>query len=295
MVVLNIKRGDKQLFLFETTCPSDVDEVTKQVVEVHNLRLRIQRLCGQCEELCNYGPSKPPGKEGIDRYTNEDGTMKDGVTEDGVDLASKYTHYKEDPTGRRTGDAPAPELAAVIRKQCAEAMAAQSEKQAEARVCLNAEMLKGQCDLIGGAVTIAYPMGLPEHDPVKGELEDDMDLSGSQFGKDVMEVETAQMWWAGKQMLREGQILSDYIGKNEKTKLIVKLQRAGAGQPTREPAIDEETQKKMMAFYHKKQEMMKQVEEDDDDSFANSAWADPKALARSMQGMGPISAGPRGR
>ena len=49
MVVLNIKRGDKSLFLFETTCPSPVDEVTRQVVLVHNLRLRIQRLCGQCE------------------------------------------------------------------------------------------------------------------------------------------------------------------------------------------------------------------------------------------------------
>jgi hypothetical protein len=87
-------------------------------------------------------------------------------------------------------------------------------------------------------------------------------------------------------MLREGQVLSDYIGKNEKTKLIVKLQRSGGGQPTREPAIDEETQKKMMAFYHKKQEQMKALEDDDDDSFANSSWADPKALQRQFQGMG---------
>ena len=38
------------------------------------------------QELCEYGPAKPPGKEGIDKYTNEDGTLKDGVDEDTVDL-----------------------------------------------------------------------------------------------------------------------------------------------------------------------------------------------------------------
>ena len=247
---------------------------------------------GSAQQLCEYGPAKPPGKEGIDRYTNQDGTMKDGVTEDGIDHAAVFPHYKEDPQGQRTGDAPAPELAAVIRKQCGEALAAQSEQQAERRVALTAAMLQGQIDLVGGAVTIAYPMGLPEHDPVKGELEDDMDLAGSQYGKDILEPETAQLWWAGKQMLREGQVLSDYIGKNEKTTIIVKVQKSGAGQPTREPAIDEETQKKMMAFYHKKQEQQKHIEEDDDDAFANSSWADPKALQRQFQGMGSISMGP---
>ena len=214
--------------------------------------------------------------------------MKDGVTEDEVDLAAKYPHYKEDPTGQRTGDAPAPELAAVIRKQCAEASAAAADDQVAKRVCLTPEMLQSQIELVGGAITIAYPMGLPEYDPVKGELEDNMDLSGSIHSKEVLEADTAQMWWAGKQMLREGQVLSDYIGKNEKTKLIVKLQKAGAGQPSREPAIDQETQKKMMAFYHKKQEALKAAEDDDDDSFANSSWADPKALQRQFQGMGNI-------
>lgn len=238
------------------------------------------------QELCEYGPAKLPGKEGIDKYTNEDGTLKDGVDEDTVDLAVKYAHYKEDPTGRRTGDAPDPALAAVISKQCAEAMAAVDVAQVEKRVCLSSEMLQGQIDLVGGAITIAYPMGLPDYEPVKGELEDDMDLAGTIHAKEVLDPATAQMWWAGKQMLREGQVLSDYIGKNEKTKLIVKLQRSGGGQPTREPAIDEETQKKMMAFYHKKQEQMKALEDDDDDSFANSSWADPKALQRQFQGMG---------
>ena len=231
------------------------------------------------QELANYGPGKPPGKEGIDRYTNEDGSLKDGVDEDTIDLAVKYQHYNEDPQGQRTGDAPAPELAAVIRKQCTEAGAVVDTAQVEARVVLTAEMIQGQIDLLRGAVTIAYPMGLPEYDMVSACLDDDEDLSGSASGKEVMDDETACLWWAGKQMLREGQTLRDYvrfileimhfvpklmhfvlymmdftlkhdefsqIGKNEKTKVVVKLQAAGGGAPTREPAINEETQKKMM-------------------------------------------------
>ena len=205
------------------------------------------------QELANHGPAKPPGKEGIDRYTNEDGSLKDGVDEDQVDLSVKYAHYNEDPQGQRTGDAPAPELAAVIRKQCAEASAAVDANQVDAKVPMTAELIAGQIDLLRGAVTIAYPMGLPDYDRVSACLDDDEDLSGSASGKEVMDPETACLWWAGKQLLREGQTLRDYIGKNEKTKVVVKLQNAGTGAPTREPAISEEEQKKMMAFYHKKQ------------------------------------------
>ena len=48
MVILNIKMAEKPCFLFETTCPSDCNTVTEEVVKIYNLRLRIQRLCMQC-------------------------------------------------------------------------------------------------------------------------------------------------------------------------------------------------------------------------------------------------------
>lgn len=35
-----------------------------------------------------------------------------------------------------------------------------------------------------------------------------------------------QLWWAAKEMQR-GKKLQDYIGKNEKTKLVVKIQKVG--------------------------------------------------------------------
>jgi len=37
------QRSDDQQFLFETTVEAGVTETVKEMVEVHNLRLRIQR------------------------------------------------------------------------------------------------------------------------------------------------------------------------------------------------------------------------------------------------------------
>ena len=40
----------------------------------------------------------------------------------------------------------------------------------------------------------------------------------------VLDENSTQLWWAGKELQR-GKKLQDFIGKNEKTKLICKLQR----------------------------------------------------------------------
>ena len=40
------------------------------------------------------------------------------------------------------------------------------------------------------------------------------------------------MWWAGKEFRAEKK-LSDYTGKNEKTKIVVKIAKTGSGAPVR--------------------------------------------------------------
>lgn len=60
----------------------------------------------------------------------------------------------------------------------------------------------------------------------------------------------------GKELSRSKK-LADYIGKNEKTTIVAKLQKRGGGAPVREAAIDEQTQKEMMAFAYKKQQEWK--------------------------------------
>lgn len=54
------------------------------------------------------------------------------------------------------------------------------QKQAEANVCVTMEMVKEALDQLRGAVMIVYPMGLPPHDPIQMEFEDQEDLAGTQ-------------------------------------------------------------------------------------------------------------------
>jgi len=91
------------------------------------------------------------------------------------------------------------------------------------------------------------------------------------------------LWICGKELL-PGKLFSDYFGKNEKQKFVVKVQKRGSGAPQREPLIDQETHKKMLSYYHKKQEEQKKLEEDNEDMYMNSAWADGRQLKQALQG-----------
>jgi hypothetical protein len=54
--------------------------------------------------------------------------------------------------------------------------------------------------------------------------------------------------------------VGDYVGKNEKTRVIVKVQKWGGQQPLREPPVDAETYQKMVKFYYKKVEETKEMD-----------------------------------
>ena len=45
-----------------------------------------------------------------------------------------------------------------------------------------------------------------------------------QASLEVIEEQNASVWFSGKEMLR-GKTLKDYVGKNEKTKIVAKLQK----------------------------------------------------------------------
>lgn len=105
-----------------------------------------------------------------------------------------------------------------------------------------------------GAVMIAYPAyhGLPPWEPAVLLLENKHELEGKETDiGEYLNANESALWWAGKELIK-GKLLKDYVGKNEKTKIICKMTKVGAGMPAREAAIDEETYKKMISFYHKK-------------------------------------------
>jgi hypothetical protein len=139
--------------------------------------------------------------------------------------------------------------------------------------------------LVRGAVVIAYPEGLPSHDPVMEALDDNEELEG-QAAKEVLSVEQAVLWWAGKQ-LDNAKTLGDYVGRNEKSKVVVKVAKKGSGPPVRESAVDEKTQREMMAYYYKKQEEQKKMleEAEDETPTRDAPWADPSALKKAFTGV----------
>ncbi|MBN3275615.1 CF298 protein, partial [Polyodon spathula] len=189
-------------------------------------------------------------------------------------------------------EAPNEKMKQVLLKTVEQAKSLISKKQVQANECVTLGMVKEALDQLRGAVMIVYPMGLPPHDPIRLEFEDREDLSGTQAALQLIADSEAQLWWAAKELHR-GKKLTEYVGKNEKTKIIVKIQKRGQGAPAREPVISPEEQKQMMMYYSRRQEELKKLQKADDDSYFDSEWADRHSLKKQFQGLGDIKWGPR--
>jgi len=279
MVLLDVKRGEKKSeFLYETTVKANVGDLLKELCELHNLRIKVLRLSMACKELAKHGPLRPEETRGISEDLSK-------VTELDVNAYGQPT--KPDEQGYRTGCPPPPEVADVMSRTAEEAAAAVAAELVAQKRCIDKKTCQTQIDNLRGAVMIAYPAfhRLPVYDPVRQELEDREELDGASELQNVLEDSATNLWWAGKE-LRTDQSLEQYIGKNEKTKIVAKLANKSSGAPVREPRIDENTHKAMMAHYYKKQEEQKKLQEDEDDSYLDAEWANPKALKSALVGGG---------
>mmetsp|Transcript_6583 Transcript_6583/g.16784 ORF Transcript_6583/g.16784 Transcript_6583/m.16784 type:complete len:284 (+) Transcript_6583:104-955(+) len=281
MVVIVVKRSDKDQFMCETTCSEGNDALIRRLVRIWNMRVKAELLAGAVEELAKHGPAKPEASKGIDE-------IQDAALEaEGGAAPSRGAHYCADPAGNRTGEAPAPQLQEVLKKVATDARQAVSAAQVQHKVALTEELLEEKFAMIRGAVTMAFPMGLPAYDPVRIAIEDE-NHSADIYGDQQLDPETAQLWWASKEFQRD-QTVGDRVGRNEKTKIIAKLQKPGSGPPQREAAVSEDERKAMMAHYFRKQEELKRLSEDNADDYLNSNWADPKALRRQLNGTSSIA------
>jgi len=275
MVVIHVKfQGGEDQFLYETTGDTSNDTLLRELVDINNTRVRIAYLCGAMAELAEHGPSKPHGEEGIDHIQQLNGGT----------FVEKADNYKEDPSGSRTGNGIGEQMTNVFNDVCRDAEAYISKDRALARKSLTKEGMEEKLQTMKGAVTMAFPMGLPKHDPVYSALEGEEGLDGTQAQQGLLDPATAQLWCAGKEFVRE-ELVRDRVGKNEKTKVVAKLQKPGHGAPAREPCVSEGERKAMMAHYFKRQEELKALAEADDDDYLHSAWADTKALKNSLQGI----------
>uniref|UniRef100_A0A3Q0RN43 Cilia and flagella associated protein 298 n=1 Tax=Amphilophus citrinellus TaxID=61819 RepID=A0A3Q0RN43_AMPCI len=258
MVQLHVKRGDESQFLFNTTVDAPLETLIQQITAIYNGRLKVERLCSEILELGDHGIALPPNMQGLTEEQIEELKLKDEWEEKCIPSGGPV--FRKDEIGRRNGQAPSDKLKEVLTRTVEEAKALTSKKQVQANVCVTMEMVKEALDQLRGAVMIVYPMGLPPHDPIRMEFENKEDLSGTQASLQVITEDECQVWWAAKEMQR-GKKLQDYIGRNEKTKLVVKIQ--------------------------------KKLEQADDDSYLDSEWSDRQTLKRQFQGLTNIKWGPR--
>ena len=86
------------------------------------------------------------------------------------------------------------------------------------------ESLQEAFQKLNGAVMIVYPMNLPTYDPVREIIDNTEDEMSTPDAKEILDPATATLWFASKEIVR-GKKLSDFVGRNEKTKVIAKLQK----------------------------------------------------------------------
>lgn len=279
MVVISVKNSDGDGFLFETTTDTRNDDLIASLVAIQNGRLRARVVADAVRGLCKHGPMKKPEEVGSDavkeKYLGE--TVEKGPT------------YAPDPTGLRTGVAPEAKIAETMMCTAGDLEEYVDKAQVQRRVALKERDIDDKLANVRGAVVMAYPMGLPEWDTVKVALDSLEGLEGTSVGTEILDNKITSLWVAGKEFQR-GQLVSDRLGKNEKTKVIAKLQRSDDGAPVREPIVSEDERKAMMAHYFKRQEELKRLAESEEDDYLSSSWANPKDMKNNLQGLGDIKA-----
>jgi hypothetical protein len=266
MVILNCKRLPKEEyskdydeFLFRVANTTNVGEATDAVQRVQNTRVRLKWMVAAAKQLA-----------------------KDSCPDD----------LKHILTG------PAEEAERYLSL----------ERSMEQKLETTEEELAALIATVKGGVTIVFPADCSGPNALRtlSAVLDNDDASDVQKSKahrilsiiddgatteDIL-VGPAVMWWSGKPLDRSCDF-TKYTGKNDKTKIVVKLSKEGASAPPREPAIDAKTQNEMMAFWYRKQEEQKKLVEDDDLSFGNSEWANSKGLKNQLLGFEQVKFKPR--
>lgn len=121
------------------------------------------------------------------------------------------------------------------------------KSQVDMKINLTKKMMTDQLDIIRGLTMMAYPAyhGLGEWEPIKVILENREEFEEKMDLTDDLYADKSTLWICGKE-LQPGKPFSEYFGKNEKSKYVVKVQKKGSGAPSREPLVDADSQKKML-------------------------------------------------
>jgi hypothetical protein len=202
---------------------------------VNNLRLKLDRAAVALEDLAAKGPLKPEGLRGLDEagydqyVAGEDITVTDGLKQMPPQLGTRFV---KDETFYRTGWLLSEEM---TQKMLDHSMGIKKlihkNSIAEKRM-LNISMLTEQLDLVRGIMMMAYPgfHGLGDWEPMWVILENNEEHDPKMDLTDDLDPATTTLFAVNKE-LTLGKTLSDFFGKNEKSKLVIKAIKKGGGAP----------------------------------------------------------------
>ncbi|XP_020283325.1 UPF0769 protein C21orf59 homolog isoform X2 [Pseudomyrmex gracilis] len=196
--------------------------------------------------------------------------------------------FNKDKIDRRNGKMPNEKMQEILTKAIEDVKIITSKKLVQEEKLVTQKTVQDALDILRGAVMIVYPMGLPPHDVIRKEFENTETFNNTQASLEIIDAQLAQLWFSGKELL-PGKKIKDFLGNNEKTKVIVKLQKRGSGKPARELLMSEDERKQLMLHAYRRQEELKKLEQQDDDEYLNSSWADSSSLKRQFQGLNNIS------
>ena len=289
MVYLKIFSGNDHVFSIEALLTSSVDDAQSEVVKIYNHRLKLQRLCDEIGQLAKHGVQVKPEMLGLTPDQIQELKLVDELAISSVP-SSGFGEECPDDCGRRCGRPPRVDMQNIFAKTINEAKAAIFKPGKK----LTFDMIDEQILNLRGAVMIVYPMGLPPYDHVQCEFEnqEEASLAGTQASKSIIK-DKGSLWFSTKKLEQgSGKLLNDYLGRNEKSRVVLKLQGEFAqGAPAKQPAMDKEEHKELMMKMYKRQEELKKLHEDaefDQDSYLDSQWADPNAMKNKLQGLSHI-------
>lgn len=220
------------------------------------MRLKLDRLATALEDLAAKGPLKPEGlrglnEEGYEEYLKgEDITVTDGLKmmppKVGVRFVKDDSHY-------RTGWLLSEDMTQKMLEQATKMKKLVHKDRVAAKEKMELPPMQEEVDVTRGLMMMAYPgfHGLGDWEPVWVLLENKEEFDANLHNSDDLKVEDTVLWCVNKE-LQLGKVFSDYFGKNEKSKMVIKVTKRGGGAPQREPLISEDEHKKMLAYYHKK-------------------------------------------
>nr|ACO15267.1 C21orf59 [Caligus clemensi] len=279
MVILNIKSNDSKVFVYEAALSSSVEKVLSDIIRLRNGVQKIKRLSLEIEDLIEHGVAWPSERQGLLQEQADELHLSPNS-----ELSSTYPQrddipfsHSPDPRLKRSGlplgDA---ESRRILRES---ALAAKKLTESEP---LTWGHIKEGLQIIGGALKIVYTHGIPSFDPVQMELDNNEDLDTS----DIWDPTLYCLWFASK-ALADNEKLSKYLGKNEKSKCIIKVGKRGQGPPPKERPFTEEEERQLLLEQHRRVETLRKLAKEQDESFAT--WIDSDALKNKFNGMENIS------